>query len=145
MAGNETDACRLVPRPVTRFSCQFDRQLAMASPLPPAVRYSESPEYASMYRESVENPGLFWGRLARSMLTWVRDYDQVMDCCLEEGKNRWFLGGQLNVSGVAAAWPISRCVTPCCSGRDFLLKQSRKCFVQKGIPSCSNTLPYDQY
>ena len=50
-----------------------------------------------MYRESLENPGKFWGEMARSMLTWTKDFQ---DCDMEEGKIRWFIGGKLNVSGI---------------------------------------------
>ncbi len=77
----------------------------MAEAPPPSVKYFESPRYGSMYRQSVADPGKFWGGLARSMLTWIKDFEQVMDCDMEAGKIRWFLGGKLNVSGAFA-----RCV-----------------------------------
>jgi hypothetical protein len=44
---------------------------------------------------------LFWGTLARLRLRWNRDFQQVSDCNMETGSFRWFLGGQLNVSGKA--------------------------------------------
>lgn len=46
-----------------------------------------------------EQTDVFWGTLARSRLRWFRDFDRVSDCDMEAGRFRWFLGGQINVSG----------------------------------------------
>ena len=48
----------------------------------------------------MENPERFWGSLARQSLNWIRDFDHVMDCDMEEGRIAWFLGGKLNVTGI---------------------------------------------
>lgn len=56
--------------------------------------------YSQLYKESMENPERFWGSLARQSLNWIRNFDHVMDCDMEEGRIAWFLGGKLNVTGI---------------------------------------------
>ncbi|KAI9849200.1 MAG: acetyl-CoA synthetase [Thelocarpon superellum] len=55
-------------------------------------------EYQKLYRESIEQPDAFWGRLARQLLTWERDFDTVHSGSFVNGDNAWFLGGRLNAS-----------------------------------------------
>ncbi|KAF2839572.1 acetate--CoA ligase [Patellaria atrata CBS 101060] len=54
--------------------------------------------YKQMYKESIENPDEFWGRMAREMLTWERDFQTVHAGSFENGDNAWFLEGKLNAS-----------------------------------------------
>ncbi|XP_022332508.2 acetyl-coenzyme A synthetase 2-like, mitochondrial isoform X1 [Crassostrea virginica] len=51
-----------------------------------------------IYKFSLENPDQFWSTLARSRLQWSTDFDTIKDCDINEGRIRWFLGGQLNAS-----------------------------------------------
>ena len=53
-----------------------------------------------IYKFSLENPDQFWSTLARSRLQWSTDFDTIKDCDINEGRIRWFLGGQLNASGI---------------------------------------------
>ncbi|MBU0483587.1 MAG: propionyl-CoA synthetase [Proteobacteria bacterium] len=50
--------------------------------------------YEETYRESIENPELFWGRAAEN-IDWTKKWDKVLD-----GSNppfyRWFSGGTMN-------------------------------------------------
>lgn len=55
-------------------------------------------EYQKLYTESITNPNQFWGRLARELLTWQRDFQTVHSGSLINGDNSWFLEGQLNAS-----------------------------------------------
>ncbi|ETN43212.1 acetyl-coenzyme A synthetase [Cyphellophora europaea CBS 101466] len=55
-------------------------------------------EYESMYKESIEQPDKFWGKLARELLTWDRDFVTTKSGTLANGDASWFLGGQLNAS-----------------------------------------------
>lgn len=55
-------------------------------------------EYQTMYEESVKEPEKFWGRQARELLTWQRDFQTVKSGSLENGDCAWFLEGQLNAS-----------------------------------------------
>ena len=52
-----------------------------------------------LYEESINNPHMFWGDLAKRRLRWMKEFDTVMDCDMNKGKISWFLGGKLNVSG----------------------------------------------
>jgi acetyl-CoA synthetase len=51
-----------------------------------------------MYKESIENPDKFWGKLARDLLSWDRDFQTVRSGTLAEGDIGWFLEGKLNAS-----------------------------------------------
>lgn len=42
---------------------------------------------------------VFWGTLARSRLRWIRDFERVSECDMTTGQFRWFINGQINVSG----------------------------------------------
>ncbi|RMZ76186.1 hypothetical protein DV737_g4935, partial [Chaetothyriales sp. CBS 132003] len=55
-------------------------------------------EYEELYNESIREPDKFWGRLARELLTWDRDFQTVHSGTLENGDNAWFLEGRLNAS-----------------------------------------------
>ncbi|MDA3039276.1 MAG: AMP-binding protein, partial [Actinomycetota bacterium] len=50
----------------------------------------------SLYDEAEADYEAFWARQAREVLSWRRDFDQILDWQLPFAK--WFLGGQLNVS-----------------------------------------------
>ena len=68
------------------------------------VRYplqlsSVSENHAALYEESLQHPEQFWGDLARRRLRWTKEFDQVMDCDMNTGQFKWFIGGVLNVSG----------------------------------------------
>lgn len=55
-------------------------------------------EYKKLYQESITDPEKFWGRVARELLTWERDFKTVHTGSLKNGDNAWFLEGQLNAS-----------------------------------------------
>ncbi|CAK7217092.1 acetyl-coenzyme A synthetase 2 [Sporothrix bragantina] len=55
-------------------------------------------EYETLYQESIREPEKFWGRQARELLTWQRDFQTVKSGSLENGDCAWFLEGQLNAS-----------------------------------------------
>ncbi|MDH4168647.1 MAG: acetate--CoA ligase [Acidimicrobiia bacterium] len=67
-------------------------------------RFPPSPEFVaaaltgdrSLYDEADADFEAFWARQARELITWQRDFDQVLDWQLPFAK--WFIGGQLNVS-----------------------------------------------
>jgi acetyl-CoA synthetase len=52
-------------------------------------------EYERIYKESVEEPEKFWGRVARE-LYWFRPWDRVLEWNAPWAK--WFVGGQINLS-----------------------------------------------
>ena len=51
-----------------------------------------------MYKESIQEPEKFWGKLARELLTWERDFQTVHSGSFANGDNAWFLEGRLNAS-----------------------------------------------
>jgi len=52
-------------------------------------------EYEKLYKESVEDPSSFWGRIA-SELHWFKKWDNVLEWNAPWAK--WFVGGQINLS-----------------------------------------------
>jgi acetyl-CoA synthetase len=52
-------------------------------------------EYEALYKESVEQPEKFWGRVAGD-LHWFKKWDKVLEWKAPWAK--WFLGGQINLS-----------------------------------------------
>jgi len=52
-------------------------------------------QYEHLYRESVEQPEKFWGRIAEE-LHWFKKWDRVLEWNAPWAK--WFVGGQINLS-----------------------------------------------
>jgi acetyl-CoA synthetase len=80
------------------------RSFAPSAEFSQRARVKSLAEYERLYRESVEQPDAFWGRMANEELHWFRPWTQVHEQRFEhigeqEGPyTRWFSGGQLNVS-----------------------------------------------
>ncbi|MEW6088921.1 MAG: acetate--CoA ligase [bacterium] len=61
-------------------------------------------EYERLYKESVENPEVFWGRMAEENITWFKKWDKVLEYDfsniggIEGPFVQFFKGGKLNVS-----------------------------------------------
>ncbi|XP_053567948.1 acetyl-coenzyme A synthetase 2-like, mitochondrial [Bombina bombina] len=100
---------RLWRNSVVRYCVSFQKQKLqsehVANPtfdvqsyMPEAAALSNVQTYQELQQFSVQNPETFWGVLARERLTWVKPYQIVKDCDFTQGRVRWFLGGQLNVS-----------------------------------------------
>src|SRR5262245_61568954 len=62
------------------------------------ARLGDAAAYERLYRESLDAPEEFWGRVARE-LPWMVPFERVLDW---SGKPfaKWFLGGKLNASAV---------------------------------------------
>ena len=54
-------------------------------------------EYERLYRESIEQPEEFWGKMAEQ-IHWFKKWDRVLEWKLPYAK--WFVGGKLNASYV---------------------------------------------
>lgn len=54
--------------------------------------------YEKMYRESVENPEVFWSKLATEKITWQEPFKECLSWNYNSAKIEWFKGGKLNVS-----------------------------------------------
>ncbi|KAM8946325.1 acetyl-coenzyme A synthetase 2-like, mitochondrial [Pelodytes ibericus] len=93
-----------------RYCVSFQQQKVQPSPqtvgpqwdvhsyMPEASALPNVQTYQDLLELSLEDPETFWGVLARERLTWVKPYQTVKDCDFTQGRVRWFLGGQLNVS-----------------------------------------------
>lgn len=55
-------------------------------------------KYKKLHDDSVRDPTGFWGRLAKTELQWMREFDAVRIGNLTNGDLAWFVGGKLNVS-----------------------------------------------
>ena len=66
----------------------------------PLALSSVSRDHASVYAESLDNPEAFWGHLARTKLSWFKEFDKVVDCDMNEGRLNWFAGGKINATGI---------------------------------------------
>src|SRR5262245_65967098 len=62
------------------------------------ARLSREADYQRMYRESLDEPERFWGRVARE-LPWMQPFTQVLDWS-GAPVAKWFAGGKLNASVV---------------------------------------------
>jgi len=54
-------------------------------------------EYEKMYKESIEDPESFWGKMAEE-LDWYKKWDKVMEYDFVKANIKFFEGGKLNVS-----------------------------------------------
>ena len=89
-------AARLARRHLLAFQQTFRSANTVSYPLQLS---SVTENHAAIYEESLNNAESFWGHLARSRLRWFKEFDQVMDCNMKEGRLSWFNGGKINVSG----------------------------------------------
>ncbi|VUD40580.1 Acetyl-coenzyme A synthetase [Thalassocella blandensis] len=70
-------------------------------PVPEALAQSahiNAENYATMYRQSIEQPDVFWAAQAEEFLTWDKTWDSVQEFDFFKGEAAWFKGGKLNVS-----------------------------------------------
>lgn len=69
-------------------------------PIPPQFANAHiTPEsYATMYRQSLEDPDTFWAQRAGEFLTWDQPWTRLSDNDISQGKANWFVDGKLNVS-----------------------------------------------
>ena len=56
--------------------------------------------HEKLHNFSIDKPEQFWGTLAKSRLHWDKEFSQIRDCNINEGKIRWFMDGELNASGL---------------------------------------------
>jgi acetyl-CoA synthetase len=81
----------------TNIDSVLDEQRSFA----PSAEFSQKAqikslaEYDALYKESVEQPEKFWGRVAQD-LHWFKKWDRVLEWNAPWAK--WFLGGELNLS-----------------------------------------------
>ena len=55
-------------------------------------------QYQEMYKQSIEQPDVFWGAQADQHLDWIKPWDTVSRQDFHKAEVAWFEGGQLNLS-----------------------------------------------
>ncbi|GAB5339601.1 acetate--CoA ligase [Pseudomonas fluorescens] len=55
-------------------------------------------DYQRLYRQSIEQPEIFWAEQAKRFLHWMTPWHTVQHSDINIGAAQWFAGGQLNVS-----------------------------------------------
>jgi len=54
-------------------------------------------EYETLWKESIENPDKFWGKVA-SELFWFKKWEKVNEEDFKNAQLQWFLGGKTNIT-----------------------------------------------
>lgn len=55
-------------------------------------------QYHRLYKQSIQEPDIFWGEQASQYLSWDNPWHTVRDFDFNTGKVAWFAGGKLNVT-----------------------------------------------
>ena len=63
-----------------------------------ASAHINAESYRILYKQSVEQPEVFWAEQAQQFLTWNKPWHTVMNYDYPTGFIRWFEGATLNVS-----------------------------------------------
>ena len=91
-------------------------------------RLSREADYERMYRESIDHPEAFWGRVALE-IPWIEPFERVLDWSGAPFA-KWFVGGRLNASAV-------------CLDRHLLGPRAEKAaIVWEGEPGDTRTISY---
>lgn len=93
-----------------------------------AARIRRLEDYEALYRESLQEPERFWGRVA-SELHWFKPWDKVLEWNPPNAK--WFTGGQLNLSYN-------------CLDRHLASRGNKAAIIFEGEPGDSRILTYQQ-
>ena len=58
----------------------------------------DAQRYRDMYQQSLDNPEVFWAKMADEFLDWDQPWRTVVRSDFNKGDTEWFAGGKLNVS-----------------------------------------------
>lgn len=78
--------------------CRTSSSFSLSTDLPEVECFENVDSYKDLYKFSIENSDTFWKTLALSRLKWIKQFTQVSDCDLIQGRINWFADGKLNVS-----------------------------------------------
>jgi acetyl-CoA synthetase len=92
------------------------------------ARLGDEAEYRRLYRESIEEPERFFGRVARE-LPWIRPFERVLDWSGAPFA-QWFVGGRINASAV------------CLDQHLATARRSKRALVWVGEPGDTRTFTY---
>ncbi|GIW24381.1 acetate--CoA ligase [Meiothermus sp.] len=93
-----------------------------------SARINQLEAYQALYRESLEQPEQFWGRVA-SELHWFKPWDKVLQW--NPPNAQWFIGGQTNLSYN-------------CLDRHLESRGNKAAIIFEGEPGDSRILTYQQ-
>ncbi|GAB7366700.1 hypothetical protein MBLNU230_g0658t1 [Neophaeotheca triangularis] len=82
----------------SQHAVKYDVPQAFRDKHPKKPHIDHVNQYQDMYKQSIEDPDKFWGKMARDLLSWDRDFQTVQAGSLENGDASWFLEGRLNAS-----------------------------------------------
>ncbi|WPN97498.1 acetate--CoA ligase [Pseudomonas sp. MUP55] len=89
-------------------------------------------DYQRLYRQSIQQPDIFWAEQAKGFLDWVTPWHTVHSADITTGAAQWFAGGQLNVSYN-------------CIDRHLTQRADQPAFIWEGDdPATSSTITYRQ-
>ena len=63
-----------------------------------AHTFIDSAAYDAMYKQSIEQPDVFWGEQAKEFIDWYQPWDTVSKVDMKNSEISWFTGAKLNVS-----------------------------------------------
>ena len=63
-----------------------------------AHTHIDAATYDAMYKQSIEQPDVFWGEQAKEFIDWYQPWDSVSKVDLTNSEINWFSGAKLNVS-----------------------------------------------
>ena len=63
-----------------------------------AHTFIDSAKYDAMYKQSIEQPDVFWGEQAKEFIDWYEPWDAVSKVDMKNSEVNWFTGAKLNVS-----------------------------------------------
>ncbi len=92
------------------------------------ARINRLEDYEALYRESLEQPEVFWGRVAGE-LHWFKPWEKVLEW--NPPNARWFIGGQLNLAYN-------------CLDRHLATRGNKAAIIFEGEPGDSRILTYQQ-
>ncbi|MBI1839550.1 MAG: acetate--CoA ligase [Verrucomicrobia bacterium] len=75
---------------------QESRRFKPSAAFAKAAHIGSEASYKRLYRESIQTPEKFWGRMAKQELVWFRPFKKVLEW--KEPFAKWFVGGKLNLS-----------------------------------------------
>ncbi len=61
------------------------------------AEFKNMDDYRKTYKESIENPGKYWSKVAEK-LVWKKKWTTVVKENFTQAQHEWFIGGKLNVS-----------------------------------------------
>ena len=93
------------------------------------ARISKEADFQRIYRESIDEPERFWGRIAGE-IPWIEPPTKVLDWSGAPFA-KWFLGGKLNSSAV-------------CLDQHLARRAQKRAIVWEGEPGDQRTLTYSE-